>query len=58
MLVVGEMGNRAISAFNSVEVKVEAELGNIRSSSFISSIVIFPSKYEQITHFYVEQLSR
>ena len=25
--VVGEMGNKAISAFNSVEVEVEAELG-------------------------------
>ena len=27
--VVGEMGNKAISAFNSVEVEVEAELGNL-----------------------------
>ena len=26
--VVGEIGNKAISAFNSVEVEVEAELGN------------------------------
>ena len=26
--VVGEMGNKAISAFNSVEAEVEAELGN------------------------------
>ena len=25
--VVGEVGNKAISAFNSVEVEVEAELG-------------------------------
>ena len=28
MGVVGEMGNKAISAFNSVEVDVESELGN------------------------------
>ena len=27
--VVGEMGNKAISAVNSVEVEVEAELGNL-----------------------------
>ena len=28
--VVGEVGNKAISAFNSVEVEVEAELGKIQ----------------------------
>ena len=34
--VVGDMGNKAISAFNSVEVEVEAELGKktVYSSSF------------------------
>ena len=31
--VVGEMGNKAISAFNSVEVEVEAELGKIQKIS-------------------------
>ena len=39
--VVGEMGNKAISAFNSVEVEVEAELGKkswtaLESNSLLS----------------------
>ena len=34
--VVGEMGNKAISAFNSVEVKVEAELGKIVHNLFMT----------------------
>ena len=32
--VVGEVGNKAISAFNSVEVEVEAELGNFLTNYF------------------------
>ena len=36
---VGEMGNKAISAFNSVKVEVEAELGNFLNCFKIRTVL-------------------
>ena len=54
--VVGEMGNKAISSFNSVEVEVEDELGNRKPINpiFYAPLLSMLLNYREAILFFIE----